>query len=213
MKPMASYRHGQSNPFYNGALYAIGQSASNVLFNTIWRRKAFGVENVPPAGTPVIFAANHRSLADPNLVGSLVPYPIYYFAKAELFDVPLVGWYIRRVNAFPVKRKENDVGAFKTAVRVLEQGGGLLLFPEGGRRLDPVRQWKAKAGVGTLACRTGAMIVPVGVLHSDRFTRLASVTVRFGQPIYPSKGEGPDPYQELSNRVMRRIKELCHEPT
>jgi len=207
----AVHRPGDANPYFNPFLYFIGKMVTKYSFNTIWRRQSFGREHIPPAGTPVIFAANHRSLADPNLVGTVVPYPIHYFAKEELFRVPLLGWYIRRVNAFPVKRGENDVSAFKTAVRIVKEGDGLLLFPEGGRRLDPARQWKAKAGVGMLACLTGARVVPVGIRHSERFTRLARIQVRFGPAVFPPKHAGREDYQKLSDEVMRRIRELSHE--
>lgn len=211
MMTLDAYR--RVNPLYSPFLYAVGRGFCNLIFPTIWRRRVLGRENIPPSGTPVIFAANHRSLSDPNMSGSIVPYPIFFFTKAELFDIPVVGWYIRRVNSFPVKRKLHDVGAFRMALRVLENGGALLLFPEGGRRLDPARQWKAKAGVGTLACMTGAMIVPVGVINSERFSKFGRVTVRFGKPMYPPKDGGREHYQELSDQVMQRIKELCHEPT
>jgi len=64
-------------------------------------------------------------------VGSAIPYPVHFFAKEELFKIPVLGWYIRRVNAFPVNRGQGDIGAVKTAQRVLEAGEGLVLFPEG----------------------------------------------------------------------------------
>ena len=203
------HRPGDANPFFNPVLYAIGKWTTATAFDTLWRRKVFGRENIPPAGEATIFAANHRSLADPNLVGSAVPYPIHYFAKAELFDIPLLGWYIRRVNAFPVRRIDHDIGALKTAQRILEQREGLLLFPEGGRRLDPRRQFVAKAGVGMLACKTGAQVCPVGVMGSDRFGRLASIEVRFGKPIKPPAEAGREAYQAFADEVMQRIKELC----
>ncbi len=156
------------NPVYNPLLYTVGKNLQSAAFQVLWRRRVKGLENVPPLGTPAIFAANHRSLTDPSNVGSALPYPIFYFAKEELFQVPLLGWYIRRVNSFPVKRKENDITALKTAVHVLEGGGGLMLFPEGGRRLDPATQFQAKAGVGLLACKTGARIIPVGIKNAER---------------------------------------------
>jgi len=119
------------NPYYSPLLYFIGKNLQAMAFRMIWRRKVRGLENVPPFGTPVIFAANHRSLTDPSNVGSSLPYPIFYFAKEELFQVPFIGWYIRRVNSFPVRRKEHDVGAFKTAIDVLDHGGGLMFFLKG----------------------------------------------------------------------------------
>jgi len=197
------------NPVYSSFLYALGKAVQSFFFNVIWRRKAFGLENVPPFGTPVIFAANHRSVTDPSNAGSCVPYPIFFFAKEELFKVPVLGWYIRRVNSFPVRRKEHDVGALKTAVDVLEHGGALMLFPEGGRRLDPARQWKAKAGVGLLACKTGAQVVPVGIKNSDKLLKLARLEVVFGKPMKPPTAAGREEYQKFADEVMVRIKELC----
>jgi len=197
------------NPVYSPLLYTVGKNLQSAAFQVLWRRRVRGLENVPPLGTPAIFAANHRSLTDPSNVGSALPYPIFYFAKEELFRVPLLGWYIRRVNSFPVRRRENDVGALKTAVDVLESGGGLMLFPEGGRRLDPATQWRAKAGVGLLACKTGARIIPVGIKNADRLKKLAPLEVAFGKPIFPPAEGDREVYQRLADDVMLRIKELC----
>ena len=196
------------NPAYSPSIYAVGKFLQGAAFGLLWRRQVRGLENAPPFGTPAIFAANHRSLSDPSMVGSALPYPIFYFAKEELFRVPVLGWFLRRVNSFPVRRAEHDVKAFKTAIQVLEEGGGLMVFPEGGRRLDPKRQWKAKAGVAMLACKTGACIVPVGIKNSERFTTFGQIAVVFGKPIYPPKDAGRDDYQKIADEVMARIKEL-----
>ena len=197
------------NPYYSRLLYTLGKRISGGMFDLLWRRKVYWKENIPPPGQGVIFAANHRSLADPNLIGSAIPYHVNYFAKEELFKIPLVGWYIRRVNAFPVNRKEADVGAVKTAQRILEAGEGLVLFPEGGRRRDPKRQWQAKSGVGMLACTTGAVVVPVGVRNSENFTQLGRIEVRFGKPLRPPRENSRDAYENFSQVVMDRIRELA----
>ena len=84
-----------------------------------------------------------------------------------------------------------------------------MLFPEGGRRLDPARQWKAKAGVGLLACKTGAQVVPVGIRNADKLSKLARLEVVFGRPLQPPKGVGRDDYQKFADEIMNRIKELC----
>lgn len=198
------------NPYFRPDLYWIGWHFSNLLFDVGWRRKVIGRSHIPPAGTGVIFAANHRSNADPNVVGSCVPYPIFYFAKEELFQVPLVGWWIRRVNSLPVRRQAQDVGAFRSALAVLKHGRALLMFPEGGRRHDPHRQFKARAGVGMLAIRAQVPVVPVGVLGTDRFSSMARITVHFGAMIHPPKTHEESDYQKFSDHIMTRIKELCH---
>ena len=198
-----------ANPYFNPVLYAIGKHFTGGMFDWVWRRKVFGRKNIPPQGRGVIFAANHRSLADPNLVGSAIPYPVHYFAKEELFRIPLLGWYIRRVNAFPVSRTETDIGAVKTAQRILEAGEGLVLFPEGGRRRDPKRQWQVKSGVGLLACTTGAWVVPVGIRNSERFTRLGQVEVHFGKPLMPPRESHREAYASFSQLVIQHIRELA----
>jgi 1-acyl-sn-glycerol-3-phosphate acyltransferase len=197
-----------ANPSFNPVLYFLGKHFTGLSFDWIWGRKVFGRENIPPKGQPAIFAANHRSLADPNLVGSAIPYPVNFFAKEELFSVPLLGWYIRCVNAFPVNRQASDVGAIKTAQRILEAGEGLVMFPEGGRRLDPKRQWKIKPGVGMLACMTGAQVVPVGIRNSENFTHLGRVQVHFGKPLHPPQNAGREDYEAFSQRIIERIREL-----
>jgi 1-acyl-sn-glycerol-3-phosphate acyltransferase len=196
------------NPQFNPLLYFIGKTITGTAFDTLWRRRVFGRENIPPRGQATIFAANHRSMADPNLVGSAIPYPVNYFAKEELFSVPLLGWYIRHVNAFPVNRMSADIGAIKTAQRILQAGEGLVMFPEGGRRRDPAKQWQVKPGIGLLACSTGAQVVPVGVWNSEKFDRLGRVEVRFGKPLAPPQESGREQYLEFSHLVMRQIREL-----
>jgi len=208
---MNESEHGKHciNPDYNPVFYFFGRGFTNLAFNLIWRRQTCGREHIPPMGRSVIFAANHRSLADPNLVGTSIGYPIHFFAKAELFDVPVLGWYIRKVNAFPVRRIESDISAFKTAQRILKNNEGLLLFPEGGRRLEPEKQFVGKAGVGMLACKTGATVVPVGIVNSDKFPRLTKLQVRFGKPMTPPASPTKDDYQRFSDEIMARIQDLC----
>jgi 1-acyl-sn-glycerol-3-phosphate acyltransferase len=195
------------NPVYSPWLYRNGQRITYAFFRLGWRYRTEGMENIPPQGTPVIFAANHRSFADPPMVGSLIPYPIFYFAKEELFKLPFVGWYMRHVNSFPVRRTEHDVAAFKQALRVLRSGLGLLLFPEGGRRTDPKRQWKAKSGVAMLSAKSGAVVCPVGILNADRFSSFGQVTIRFGKCL-PCAEDSAAGYQIYSDEVMARIRAL-----
>lgn len=197
------------NPYYSPFLYHWGQRVCWSFFRTMWRTEVRGLENIPQERRAIIFASNHRSFIDPPLIGSIVPREIFYFAKEELFGIPFVGWYIRRVNSFPARRSVHDVGAFKTALAVLHGGYPLLLFPEGGRRLDPKKQWVARAGVGMLAAKTQALVVPIGLTNTDQIGHFAKVRVVFGKPMHPPQDEGGQTYQDFTNQVMVRIKELC----
>lgn len=152
-------------------------------------------------------AANHLSLADPPIIGCALKRHIHFLAKEELFRIPVLGWFIRETNAFPVKRMEHDVSAFKHAQRLLQQGEAMLLFPEGTRQRAGVLG-PAKSGVGMLAVKAHVPIIPVLVQHSDHLGSLTRVSVTFGAPIPPRLEVSRADYQPLSDMVMERIQAL-----
>ncbi|MBK7689346.1 MAG: 1-acyl-sn-glycerol-3-phosphate acyltransferase [Elusimicrobia bacterium] len=124
--------------------------------------------------------------------------------KEELFRIPVFGWILRQVNAFPIRRKEGDIAAIKAAERILNAGGALIVFPE-GRRQRTGQLAPPKRGVGLLAVRTGVPVLPVYVHNAHRILRLARITLVFGRPISPDVGETAEVF---SQRVMDAIRQL-----
>ena len=110
----------------------------------------------------MLLVSNHVSVLDPPLVGGAAPRQLYFMAKEELFRIPLLGRLIRALNARPVRRDGSDTRALKAALRPLEEGHALLVFPEGTRG-EEGRRARGKAGVGMLAVLSGAPVVPVYV--------------------------------------------------
>src|SRR2546428_3079164 len=168
--------------------YACVKPVVAVLMRLFFRVEVKNPEHVPLAGA-VLLVANHSSLLDPPLVGGVVPRQLSFLAKAELFRIPLFGPLIRRLNARPVRREGPDPGALRMALRVLEEDGALLIFPEGTRGAEGVLR-PAKAGAGMLAVKSGAPVVPVYISGSgrawprgQRLFRPAKVTVAFGPPL------------------------------
>jgi 1-acyl-sn-glycerol-3-phosphate acyltransferase len=165
-----------------------------------------GRKNIPKKG-PVILASNHRSFLDPFVVGCLVRRPVYFVAKKELFEKRWQGWILNRLGAFPVKRGESDEESMATARGVLERGGALVIFPEGTRhRNGPLG--RPKRGVGRLALETGAPVVPVAVMGTDRARggwkiRPVWVRVRCGKPLRFPRVENPSP--RLAEEVTARL--------
>jgi 1-acyl-sn-glycerol-3-phosphate acyltransferase len=196
-------------PLKTGRLYAAGWWLSRVLFNTIWRRRTFGLDNVPTTG-PLIVAPNHMSFVDPPLVGSALPRPLYYMAKEELFQMPVLGWVISQTNAFPVRRSVHDVAAFKAARRILRAGGAVVMFPEGRRQKAPVLG-APRPGLGLLAVSTGTAVLPTYVHNTHRVLRFPRLSVTFGRPLKPEPEEDPRRFVERVMDAIRALKEAHHD--
>jgi 1-acyl-sn-glycerol-3-phosphate acyltransferase len=169
-------------------LYAILKPCAVALMRLYFRIRRRGWQHVPATG-PVLLVANHASLLDPPLIAGMTPRPVAFMAKAELFGIPLFGGLIRRLNANPVRRDGSDPSALRLALRLLEQGRALLVFPEGTRGADEDLR-EAKAGAGMLAVLSGAPVVPVYIQGTARawprgrtLPRPEKVTVWFGRPL------------------------------
>jgi 1-acyl-sn-glycerol-3-phosphate acyltransferase len=169
-------------------LYAILKPLAVAFMRLYWRVEGRGREHVPPTG-PVLLVANHSSVLDPPLIGGMTSRQVTFMAKAELFRVPLFGRFIRALNAYPVRREGGDPAALRTALRILENQGTLLVFPEGTRGPEGTLR-PGKPGAGMLAALSGAAVVPVYVRGSGRalprgarWPRPVKVTVTFGPPL------------------------------
>lgn len=196
-------------------LYAVLKPIALALLRLYFRLQGRGQEHVPRQG-PVLLVANHSSVLDPPLIGAVTPRPVAFMAKAELFAVPLFGGFIRRLNAYPVRRDGSDPAALRTALRLLEAGHALLVFPEGTRgNGEDLRE--AKAGAGMLAVLSRAPVVPVYVRGSGRawprgrtLPRPEKIRVWFGPPLAFTSGSGPrkESYDAASREMMSAIARL-----
>jgi glycerol-3-phosphate dehydrogenase (NAD(P)+) len=178
----------------NLAVYATVRAILQPVFHVYFRMRRLGLEHVPRSG-PVIFAANHRSFLDPFVIGCLTRRPVYYVAKKELFALPVAGWLLNRLGAFPIDRGAGDQQAMATARRILERGDCVVNFPEGTRK-RPGPLGEPRRGVGRLALQTGAPVVPVAVLGTEAVRRgwrirPHRVTLRCGRPLRFPRVENP----------------------
>lgn len=159
------------------------------------RIEVHGREYVPPPGTPLIVAGNHRTNLDPFLIARALPpgRALQFMAKKELF-VPVIGDIIRAGGSFPVDRRGNDLGAVRTSLRILQAGGTLGIFPEGTRGGGELQ-----GGVALLALKGKAPVLPVGLSRDGR-----RWIIRFGPPLPASGG-----IKALTASIGERIAELA----
>src|SRR3984893_16606805 len=103
------------------------------LFGSSSRRRVIGLENVKRAGG-FLLASNHISHFDPFIISSVVRRKIDWMAMAEVFPMPVVGLFLRAVDAFPAERDRADRKTIRTAIERLKDGRIVGVFPEGGMR-------------------------------------------------------------------------------
>jgi 1-acyl-sn-glycerol-3-phosphate acyltransferase len=146
---------------------------------------------VPKSG-PIILLSNHQSNLDPVLVGVACPRQLRYLAKKSLFFWPF-SWWIRALGAVPLDLQGSALSGLKTMLRLLKQGDGVMVFPEGTRTPDG-RIQPLMAGFCPLARRSGATIVPVAIdgafaalRAGARFPRPEPITLQIGPPILPDQ--------------------------
>ena len=120
-----------------------------------------GIERIPASG-PLLITPNHQTFADPPLVSIPVRRPIHYMAWNRLFAIPMFGWFIRRLRAFPVDIDGSDPRATRQAVRLLRAGHALMIFPEGERTATGA-VGRFKLGAFRLATAVGAPVLPVTI--------------------------------------------------
>jgi 1-acyl-sn-glycerol-3-phosphate acyltransferase len=152
----------------------------------LYRERALGTRNVPASGA-FILAPNHFSQMDHFFAGVYIRRKIQFMAKSQLYGNRILDYIFRVGGVFPVRRGFHDEEAFKTAYAVLDRGGCVGMYCEGGRsRTDSLGE--PKPGVGRLALESGAPVVPVAIHGSAgvrgwKRLRFPKVTVQFGEPI------------------------------
>jgi len=172
-----------------------------------------------PGGGPVILAANHNCSLDPLLLISTSPnrYPSFMVAR-EYAEFPVVGRLIGLIDCIPVNRTGIDTASVKAALRHLDAGRVLGMFPQ-GRIRRPDERGEVHEGIGLLALRSGATVIPAnisGTRYSDGvvapFIRRHRAVVRYGPPVdlSPWKGREKDrsAYREAALHIMERIEAL-----
>jgi 1-acyl-sn-glycerol-3-phosphate acyltransferase len=209
-------------------LYRVSRRVVLTVFWLLWRPTIEGRERIPAAG-PLIVASNHMSFIDSIVIPLAVPRKVVFLAKAEYWEGRSPATWPRRLffaafEAVPVQREQQqDAQASLDLARgVVERGDAFGIYPEGTRSRDS-RLYRGRTGVGWLALATGARVVPVGLVGTDRVQPIGvtvprvhrGVAIRFGEPVDPADYAHLPPgraRREITDEVMDRIAALSGQP-
>ena len=197
-------------------LYWFFHTLFGMIARVAFQYRAYGQENIIEEG-PAIMAVNHQSYLDPPLVGITCKNELYYLARKTLFEKKLLGPIISRVNALPVDLSRGDLAAFRSILKLLQEGHRTVIFPEGTRSLTGQIQ-KARPGIGMIIARTLAPVVPMRIFGSFEAwpkggkIKPHPITVVVGKPIRFKKDDfaahNREVYQKISEQVLAAVAAL-----
>ena len=198
-------------------VYRLVRRAIIVVLHPYFRVRHEGAEHLDLEG-PVIVAPVHRSNLDTLLLGGMGRRRLRALSKESLFRNRLFGAFLSALGAFPVRRGAADREAIRAAVKVLDAGEHLVVFPEGTRQTGP-QVTEVFDGMSYLASRTGAAIVPVGIAGTEaamgsgtRLPRRVRVAMVARPPIRPPEGRMSRPeMSRFSETVRERLQEAFDE--
>lgn len=212
--------------FWRRFLHIVFSIAMRLFFRRI---ETFNAEKVPPEGA-IIFVANHpNGLIDPGLVFCALPRRVSFLAKSTLFNLPIVSFLIKKMEALPVYRRvdagrdmEKNAETFRAAQDLLAQGRCVAIFPEGVSHdetaLKPIKTGAARIALGALAfgsrenrlAQKGLKIMAVGLFYTSKTAFRSEALIRFGD-IFEVEPVTLDENGEPSRAEVKKLTEKIEE--
>ena len=185
--------------------YSLLTPIMRVLFKLYYNPKIINKEVIPKEG-PILIVGNHKHIYDQCLTIMATKRVIHYMAKKEYFDGKMA-WFFKLVGCIPVDRSIKDHNATDKALKVLNNGGAIGLFPEGTRnKTKDVFLLPFKFGTVSMAKKTNATIIPFGLTGDYKF-RSKNLTIRYGTPFKVRKMDLEDANKKLYEEVERLMRE------
>lgn len=188
-------------------IYEIVKFLIKCYYKLRFKITVIGEDRVPSSG-PVMLCSNHVSDFDPPLIGLALDRQLSFFAKSELFELPVIGKVFPSLNAIPVSRGKSDRAALKTSINALKENRCLLIFPEGHRNKGNVKKLQnLQEGASFIASKSKAPIVPVVI--KGEYNRKKGVTIVFGKPINTEEFlESGNTRKDLTRKLEENLNNL-----
>jgi 1-acyl-sn-glycerol-3-phosphate acyltransferase len=188
-------------------------------------------KNQIPFSAPLLIAVNHQNaLVDSLIVAWVMPRRIAMTAKATLRENPLIALLFRVLGVVPLRRVSDEVrdssglpadrsrnaGAFREILKLLEQRGAVLIFPE-GKSHNEVGLEPLKTGLARLALQArdkssikGVTILPLGLVFEDKGVPGTIAGVHVGEAIEMDSWPNAD-CVALTEEIAKRLRSVSEE--
>ncbi len=192
-------------------LRAIVKTFFLILNKLFYRVEYVDFDKFPKQG-PAIIVANHQHTFDVSVIHCKSKAWVYWVAKKELFDTPIIGRHVYRMGVLPVDRDKNDISVARSIMTKLKNNEIIGIFPQGTRMRSPedIRRVVPKTGAIHIAIRTGTPVIPIGI--AGTFKLFSKIKVVVGDPIdfsqVPDSKSDNDDLMEKTIYVMTRIYAL-----
>ncbi|MDR2812865.1 MAG: 1-acyl-sn-glycerol-3-phosphate acyltransferase [Puniceicoccales bacterium] len=203
------------NPYYLTTILF-----SDLCLKELFNGKIYGRENIPQSG-PFIVASNHLSHLDPPFIGAAFQKrELMFLARKTLFKPGFWNCLLSHINVIPVD-KENvaDISAIKKALAFLKNGLGVAIFPEGTRSLDG-NFGIAQPGIGFIACKSQAPVIPVRIFGTYEILKKYSTIpdirqqsdIVIDKPLFPKQYDRfqseKERYSLTAHYILEQIKQI-----
>ncbi len=198
----------------NFFVYSITKGLAYGVFSLIYRLEIERKEALPDRG-PAIILPKHQCWMDIPIVSLSFKPLLYFVAKKELFQYPLIRHYLSLLGGIPVDRKASvrTLDSFKNLLSFLRAGEKIVIFPEGTYFREIVGSGKSRLLQMILRFQEGLNdripFIPMGIRYGERVGLRKRVEIRIGPPLFAEKESEA---VSLTHRVMEEISRLCRMP-
>lgn len=183
--------------------YKIVKGILKIPFYLLYRPTIIGLENIPK-NTPFVLAGNHTCFLDPIMLITVVPHPVHFLAKIELFK-GILGYFVKKMGAIPVNRKIHDKNALNTAIESLNKKQAVAVFPEGTINREKKTILPFKIGAVKMSKVSKCQLIPFVIKGKYKLFR-KSIIIEF----LPGNYVNNDLDQENIN-LMKKISKNLEE--
>ena len=204
--------------------YRVSRLVAGPLLRLLARPEVSGAENIPASGAAIL-ASNHLSVVDSIFLPLMVERPVTFAAKSEYFTGTrwrdkIVGAYLRSTNQLSTDRAGARAAQamLDAALDLLNSGQLFGIYPEGTRSPDG-RLYRGRTGIGYLALNSGAPVIPVAMVGTERILppghripRPGKIEIRIGEPLtfdqFRGQPAGARQRRAVTDEVVQAIEKL-----